>query len=649
MKRRQFLKSGAVLLTAPLLPACDNGDDAQSQSPPSPEPGGNLDETGMDFPLVLPLPFAHGVASGDPLADRVILWTRITESTPSASEIPVYWDLSATPDFAVVLKSGVQRTSAARDWTAKVDVSGLAPATTYYYRFRAFGRTSIVGRTRTAPATMVDEVRVAVVACSSYWSSHWSGYGHLADRNDLDLVLHCGDYIYDFVDEDEEVRARKGRKDIDDVDYRDWLSLAEVRRRYALFRSDPNLMRAHQQHPWMIVWDNHDIDEGFGNELDSPIDPATSACTLADTTRAFHEWTPTRPVKSDGSGEFLLYAEDQYPEPADTRLIYRKLPYGPLVDFYGVDTQINLPGHGLSVDASHLPDGAPSLFGRKQFEWFTGNLLQSQQSGVIWRLVNNQTWLAPVDIPDVVDGIPTPKLGISRWADYAVERAQLCTYLRGDNAQATRVRNTVFVSGDAHGNLGSDLIENGALLSGYVSGLAVPNARSGSTAINALAGYGRATTSAVGPVSLRADSVGVEFAPSSMGRGGADELVANTLGLAADSPLNVVGARAIELALIAGNKNVQFVEWVDHGYGIVSLTAERAIFEWWWQDKLTPGSADVLGYQMVSWAQENTGALPPRFQDQIDSVVAHGMSVAATQGSRTAEPAPLDAARVDPR
>lgn len=205
-----------------------------------------------------------------PLADRVILWTRITESTPSASEIPVHWELAATPDFVAVLKSGTQRTNAARDWTVKVDVSGLAPA------------------------TMVDEVRVAVVACSSYWSSHWSGYGHLADRNDLDLVLHCGDYIHDFVDEDEEVRARKDRKDIDDVDYRDWLDLAEVRRRYALYRSDPNLLRAHQQHPWMIVWDNHDIDEGFGNELDSTIDLATSTCTLADTTRAFHEWTPTR-------------------------------------------------------------------------------------------------------------------------------------------------------------------------------------------------------------------------------------------------------------------------------------------------------------------------------------------------------------------
>ncbi|TJY62963.1 alkaline phosphatase [Sinimarinibacterium sp. CAU 1509] len=645
MKRRQFLKSGALLLTAPLLPGCgDSSGPGRSGSS-----GGNLDDTGMDFPLVLPLPFAHGVASGDPLADRVILWTRITESTPSASQIPVDWEVSATPDFVSVLKSGTQLTEASRDWTVKVDVTSLSPATTYYYRFHAFGQTSIVGRTRTAPATMVEEVRFAVLACSSYWSSYWSGLGHLADRNDLDLVLHCGDYIYDFVDEDEEVRARKDIKDTAYVDYRDWLNLDEVRRRYALFRSDPNLLRAHQQHPWMIVWDNHDLSTGYGNELASDIDPATSTCTLDDTTRAFYEWTPTRPVKADGSGEFILVNDGSYPAPPDAKLIYRKLPYGPMVDFFGIDTQSNLPGYGLPVDASHLADGAPSLFGRQQFEWFTGHMVASQQNGVRWRVVNNQTWLAPVDIPDVVDGIPTPKLGISRWTDYAQERTLLCQTLRGDNAQSLRVRNNVFVSGDAHGNLGSDLIEDTALLSSYVSGLPVPNPRQGSTTINVPAGYLRATTAALGPISTRADSVGVEFAPSSMGRGGADELVTNALSLEPGNPLGVVGARAIELALITANKNVQFVEWVDHGYGIVSLTDERAIFEYWWQDKLTPESPDVLGNQMVSWAEENTSALPARFPDQIDSVIAHGMTVSATQGNRSAEPAPLDTALLNPR
>ncbi len=114
----------------------------------------------------------------------------------------------------------------------------------------------------------------------------------------------------------------------------------------------------------------------------------------------------------------------------------------------------------------------------------------------------------------------------------------------------------------------------------------------------------------------------------------------HTLGALQTPALNIAGARAIELALITGNKNIQFVEWVDHGYGIVSLTSERAIFEYWWQDKLTPGAPDVLGYQMVSWAQDNPALLTPKYRDQIDSVTAHGLAIAPTVGMRQSEPAP---------
>lgn len=648
MKRRVFLHSGALLLATQVLPGCGSGNDDDRDGDGG-AGRGNLDDTAMDFPLLLPLPFAHGVASGDPLHDRVIIWTRVTESTPSAASVAVRWQVSATPDFAVVLKQGTQHAVADHDWTVKVDVTGLAPATTYYYRFRAFGRDSIVGRTRTAPAAAVDEIRLAVVACSSYWSSHWSGFGHLADRDDLDLVLHCGDYIYDFVDEDEEVRARRDRKDINDVDYRDWLDLGECRRRYALWRSDPNLMRAHQQHPWMIVWDNHDIDPGFGNELDSPIDPATSTCTLADTARAFHEWTPTRPVKADGSGEFLLVDDGSYPLPPDPLLIYRKLSYGPMLDIFGVDTQSSLPRYGLAVDNGHLPDDAPSLFGRRQFEWLGAGLLQSHRNGTTWRLINNQTWFAPVDIPDLIEGIPLPKLGLSRWADHAAERKALCDYLKGANPAGERIRNNILVSGDAHGNLGSDVIGNGALLSGYLPGLALPSSRAGSTPDNRLAGFSRVTTAGLGGLTTRGDSVAVEFAPSSMGRGGADELVTNAIGAEPGAPLGVAGARLLEMALIGVAKNIQFIEWVDHGYGIVSLTGERAVFEWWWQDKLTPDSPDVLGQQMVAWAAPDSGRLPPRFQDQIDVATLHGLPFEATRGSRTASPAPLDVSLVYPR
>ncbi|NGY06423.1 alkaline phosphatase D family protein [Solimonas terrae] len=652
--RRDFLKGAAALGVLPLTGTLADCGGARSPDGSGDSSGGdlpgNLNETAdFDFPLALPLPFAHGVASGDPLKDRVIIWTRITETTPSANTIPVHWSVSTTPDFARVLKSGTQMTNAARDWTVKVDVTGLAPATSYYYRFAAFGRSSIVGRTRTAPDTAVDSIRFAVLSCSSYWSSYWSGLSHIADRNDLDLVVHCGDYIYDFVDEDETVRARKDRKDTALPDYRDWLDIGELRRRYALWRSDANNLRAHQQHPWFIVWDNHDLDEDYGNELPTPLDGQKSTTTLAQTTQVFWEWTPSRPVRADGSGDFVLVDDGSYPEPEDSQLVWRRLPYGPLLDVFGVDTQIGLPGHGLTMDASHLAAGN-SLMGRRQFEWLTTAMQGSAQAGVTWRFVNNQTWLAPCDTPDVIDGLPSlPKLGISRWSDYPEERAALMQYLRGDNDASFRVRNNIVVSGDVHGNFGSDLIESPALLSNYVPAAPLPNLRQGSTAANFPAGFGRAGTGNPGPLNLRAASVGVEFAPTSMGRGGGDEMLANWLQLPPGSAPTIVGTRALETALITANKNVQFIEWVDHGYGIVDINSERALFEYWWQDKLTPDSPDVLGRQMVAWAQQDTNRAVARFQDQLDDVSAHGMPVAASSGTRSAEPAPLDPSVLQPR
>ncbi len=634
--RREVIKLLGAAGAGGVLAACDSGSTVSLPSPsptPPPAPGG------FDCPVALPLPFAHGVASGDPLTDRVIIWTRITEQQPSADAIPVAWSVASDPQMNNILASGSQDAVAARDWTIKVDVTGLSPATSYYYRFEALGARSMTGRTRTAPASAVEELRLAVVACSSYWSSYWSGYGHIADRNDLDLVVHCGDYIYDFVDEDEEIRARNDQFDTSHVDYRDWTNLAECRRRYALWRSDPQHVRAHQQHPWTIIWDNHDISTGYGNELAAPDLADQVTTTLEDVCRAFWEWTPSRPPLADGSGEFLRVEDGSYPEPPDVTRLWRRLDLGPLADLFCVDTQIHLRDD-MPADASHLASG-DSLFSRPQFDWLTRGMLASQQAGKTWRLVLNQTWVAPITVPGVVEGFgPTDPLGISRWSDYAQERAAWFGFLRGDNSAGERIRNNIVLSGDAHGSWGADLVEDNTLLTNYQSAPPVPSSRSGSTPENLLAGYQRAGSNNTALSNNRADSVGVEFAPSSMGRGGADELVANANPLSSVAD-QVAGARALELAAISGNKATQFIEWVDHGYGIVHLTAERAIFEYWWQDKLTPDSPDVLGQQLVCHANEDAASLPsPRYQDQLDPVTHFGETVSATSGSRTAEPAP---------
>ncbi len=634
--RREMIKILGAASAPGALSAClDDTRNANTNPTPTPTPS----DGAFDYPVAMALPFAHGVASGDPMADRVIIWTRITEAAPSAEHIAVDWFVAEDPHMQRVVASGQQTTSVARDWTVKVDVTGLSAATTYYYRFAALGSTSLTGRTRTAPRSQVSELRLAVVACSSYWSSYWSGYGHIADRNDLDLVVHCGDYIYDFVDQDEAVRSRYGAVDTSRVDDRDWTSLAECRRRYALYRSDPNLVRAHQQHPWSIVWDNHDISTGYGNELDGPDLAEQNTTTLDDVCRAFYEWTPTRPPRGDGSGEFLLIEDGRYPQPEDYRLLWRKLDFGPLADLFCVDTQIHLRDD-MPADNSHLADG-DSLFSRQQFEWLTQGMLASQQAGKTWRLILNQAWIAPLTVPALVPGFGgTDPLGVSRWSDFAQERAALFEFLRGANNSGERIRNNIVLSGDAHGSWAADLVEDNSVLTRYQSALPVPNLRGGSTALNQLAGFQRAGTNNLALLNNRADSVGVEFAPSSMGRGGADEIIANA------NPLTtvvdqVLGARALELAAISANKATQFIEWVDHGYGVVHLSEDQAVFEFWWQDKLSEGSPDVLGQQMVCFSSEQSAAsLVPRHQDQIDPVTHHGLALSATQGSRTAEPAP---------
>lgn len=309
---------------------------------------------GWDYPAVIALlPFGHGVASGDPLADRVILWTRITvpdtrgwtvADPQGLDEIPVAWVIATDPELSRVVSSGLVRTRRALDWTVKVDADGLDSATTYYYAFAALGRTSVVGRTRTAPGPQdeVAELRIAHASCSSYWSMDFHPYRRIAERDDLDLMLHAGDYVYEFVDTKQWYRARNDIFDLEHVDFRNWRNADECGRRYAMYRSDPDLLRAHQNVAFAIIGDNHD--------WDSETDPDTGITfTTAEAARVFWLWTPCRPPLPDGSGEFgpSPGTDTQVPPPAleHATLQYRHLPYGRL-------------GHILLIDMRHQRDRA---------------------------------------------------------------------------------------------------------------------------------------------------------------------------------------------------------------------------------------------------------------------------------------------------
>ncbi|MEM6955182.1 MAG: alkaline phosphatase D family protein, partial [Myxococcota bacterium] len=195
----------------------------------------------------IPFGFGFGVASGDPLPNAVIVWTRYLPEDGEA--LSVQWEVSETSTFDTLAASGEAMATPERDFTVKVDVMGLRPGTVYFYRFVRDAEQSLVGRARTAAAT-ADSVRFGVVSCSNYARGYFHVYRHLAERNDLDAVLHLGDYIYEYGDRPADLRLSDPPVEIVDLD--------AYRRRYQLYRLDPDLQALHQQHTTISVWDDHE-------------------------------------------------------------------------------------------------------------------------------------------------------------------------------------------------------------------------------------------------------------------------------------------------------------------------------------------------------------------------------------------------------
>src|SRR5215218_7385684 len=236
--------------------------------------------------------FRHGVASGDPLSDRVILWTRVTPASKTASQT-VSWVIARDPKLAQVVSRGEAQTGAARDFTVKIDVTGLQPATTYYYRFEGGGERSVIGRTRTLPVAGVSRVRLGVVSCSNLPQGFFNAYACLANRADLDAILHLGDYLYEYANAQYGDGTRFGRIPSPD---REVIALAEYRERHAQYKLDPDSQAVHRQHPFIVTWDDHE----FANNTwrgGAENHDATEGDWLARRNaaqQAYYEWMPMR-------------------------------------------------------------------------------------------------------------------------------------------------------------------------------------------------------------------------------------------------------------------------------------------------------------------------------------------------------------------
>ena len=373
--------------------------------------------------------FRHGVASADPLPDGVLLWTRYTTSSPGPVAVDWWVSPSPEPGPGEVVARGTAEASAEEDFTVHVDVAGLDPATTYWYGFSAAEASSPVGRTRTAPApdAHVEHLRVGLTSCA-YWScGFFNVYANLAAQ-DLDLVVHVGDYMYenDFVSRSR--RAVRAHRPSDTT-----VTLDDYRARYAQYRTDPDLQALHARHPVSAVWDDHEIVGGAWRGGASAHHPRWHGGwdeRRDAAVRAYREWMPMR--RSDQTS------------------VYRSLRLGRLADLVLLDTRLvgrDPPAIDARRPVLRLQDTDRALLGDEQWRWLDDEVATSSAR---WLLVGNQVMMAPLALVNARGGVG---LNPSQWDGYPAERRRFYDLLRRHGRRS----NVAVLSGDIHSSWAADL------------------------------------------------------------------------------------------------------------------------------------------------------------------------------------------------
>ena len=379
-------------------------------------------------------PFTLGVASGDPAPDSVVLWTRLAPSPletggglpPDAFEVT--WEVAEDEQMRRVVKSGTTLAAPQLAHTVHVEAAGLRPDRWYWYRFRAGDAESPIGRTRTAPPpdALPDRLRFAFASCQHFETGLFTAYEHMA-AEDLDLVIHLGDYIYENAGRDDQVRKHVGRE---------LTTLDDYRARYAQYRSDALLRAAHARFPWLVVWDDHEFDNNCAGDIseEPDVDPAEYLLRRAAAYQAYYEHMPLRCRA--------------LPRGPDMRL-YRRVPFGRLADFNMLDTRqyrTDQPGgDGNKPLTGDVFNPAATLLGATQERWLMAGLISSTAR---WNVLAQQVMMGRVDRAVGEEA----RYSMDQWSGYDVARKRLLNFLAD-----RRVPNPVVLTGDIHSNWVNDL------------------------------------------------------------------------------------------------------------------------------------------------------------------------------------------------
>jgi len=378
-------------------------------------------------------PFQLGVTSGDPAPDGIVIWTRLAPDPLNGGGMPdedvrVHWQVANDEGMTRVVRKGTA--TATKDWAhaVHVEVQGLKPDRTYWYQFKAGSETSPVGRTRTAPApdAMLDTLRFAFASCQHYEYGYFTAYRHMAEE-DLNAVVHLGDYIYE--DGASEIRPR--RHNGPEIE-----SLDDYRNRYALYRSDPDLQAAHAAFPWIVTWDDHEFDNNCASDIsqDEGVLAADFLARRADAYKAYYEHMPLRRSTLPHGPMMQLY---------------RNVTYGRLAQFSVLDTRQYRTDQPCGDQNKPLCEGVfdpdATLLGKIQEKWLCDGLTASPSR---WNILAQQVMMARVDRTpgDAV------AYSMDQWAGYEVGRKRLIQFLGEHN-----ISNPVVLTGDIHTNWVNDL------------------------------------------------------------------------------------------------------------------------------------------------------------------------------------------------
>jgi alkaline phosphatase D len=367
-------------------------------------------------------PFVHGVASGDPLADRVILWTRVSPDELRPGEpIAVDWWIARDAEGLDRVNGGRVEAVAERDFTVKIDATGLEAGSDYYYRFSSDAGATSVGRTRTLPGagTEVEQLRFAVASCSNYPQGFFNAYAAIALRDDFDAVLHLGDYIYEYGNGEYGDGTSLDR--IPDPVH-ETLSLEDYRRRHAIYKADPDLQAAHARHPWITVWDDHESADNSSREGAVNHGPALSEGRWTSrrlaAIRAYYEWMPIRELPTG---------------------LFREFHFGDLVHLVMLDTRlVGRDEQGENGDHEAAKDPARSLLGVEQESLFLKALSGAEGRGAAWKIVGQQVIVSPLTEGEGYFNADT-------WDGYRESRRRVL-----DHIDREGIEGVVFLTGDYH-------------------------------------------------------------------------------------------------------------------------------------------------------------------------------------------------------